>query len=184
MKKGEDVYSEELMKVLQRRHSVCSYTGEPVPLEALGKILNAGMLVPSSRAIYPWELIVIRDKQKLISLSGCRMGGAARMLVGADLAIAVVASEELSDVWTEDCCAVMENMHLMATPLGVGSCWIQARGRTAINGDTTEDYARAVLQFPSEYRLEAILSLGMPEKEPQETSLDMLPFEKVHINKY
>ena len=102
------MYSEELLKIMQQRRSVRSYTGEPVPVEALEKILSAGMLGPSSREIRPWELIVVRDKQKLISLSSCRMGGAARMLVGADVAIVVVGNEEMSDAWTEDCAVVME----------------------------------------------------------------------------
>ena len=179
------MYSKELGEILKKRHSVRNYTGAPVPVEALEQILNAGMMGPSGKAIYPWELIVVRDKQKLIDLSGCRMGGAARMLAGADVAIAVVAGEELSDTWIEDSSIVMENMHLMASALGVGSCWIQGRGRTAINGDATEDYVRTILQYPSEYRLEAILSLGMPEKdEAVEKSPDQLPFFKVHLNKY
>ena len=176
--------AEELLEVFQKRRSVRSYSGEPVPMEKLNMILEAGMLAPSGKAIRPYELIVVRDKQKLINLSGCRKGGAARMLAGADLAIVVVGDEEKSDVWTEDCCVVMENMHLMASALGVGSCWIQGRGREAMDGETTEDFARALLQFPQECRLEAILSLGMPEEEWQETPLSMLPFGKVHINKY
>ena len=102
---------EELLRAMQKRRSVRNYSGEPVPMEKLNMILEAGMLAPSGRAIRPWELIVIRDKQKLISLSSCRMGGSARMLAGADLAIAVLGDEEKSDVWTEDCCVVMENMH-------------------------------------------------------------------------
>ena len=175
---------EELLKIMQKRRSVRSYSGEAVPMEKLNLILQAGMMAPSGRAIRPWELIVIRDKQKLIGLSSCRMGGSARMLAGADLAIAVVGDEEKSDVWTEDCCVVMENMHLMASALGVGSCWIQCRERMAMDGETAEEYARTILQFPAECRLEAILSLGMPEEDWPETPLESLPFGKIHINKY
>ena len=175
---------EELLRAMQKRRSVRNYSGEPVPMEKLNMILEAGMLAPSGRAIRPWELIVIRDKQKLISLSSCRMGGSARMLAGADLAIAVLGDEEKSDVWTEDCCVVMENMHLMASALGVGSCWIQGRDREAVDGETTEDFLRRILQFPSESRLLAILSLGMPDEELPARTPESLPFNKVHINKY
>ena len=175
---------EELLNVMRGRRSVRNYSGEPVPMEKLNLILQAGMLAPSSRAIRPYELIVVRDKQKLIGLSSCRKGGAARMLVGADMAIVVVGDEEKSDTWSEDCSVVMENMHLMASALGVGSCWIQGRGREAMDGETTEEYARTILQFPAECRLEAILSLGMPEEEWPETALETLPYGKVHINKF
>ena len=105
-------------------------------------------------------------------------------MAGADLAIVVVGDEEKSDVWTEDCCCVMENMHLMASALGVASCWIQGRERMAMDGETAEEYARTILQFPAECRLEAILSLGMPEEEWPETPLDLLPYGKIHINKF
>ena len=175
---------EELLKVMQNRRSVRNYSGEPVPMEKLNLILQAGMMAPSGRAIRPWELIVVRDKQKLIDLSSSRMGGAARMLAGADLAIVVVGDEEKSDVWTEDCCCVMENMHLMASALGVASCWIQGRERMAMDGETAEEYARTILQFPAECKLEAILSLGMPEQEWPQTPIDSLPYGKIHINKY
>ena len=145
--------AEELIRVMQKRRSVRRYSGEPVPMEKLNLILQAGMMAPSGRAIRPWELAVVGDEEK-------------------------------SDVWTEDCCCVMENMHLMASALGVGSCWIQCRERMAMDGETTEDYVRTLLQYPSECRLEAILSLGMPEEEWPETPLEALPYGKIHINKY
>ena len=79
---------------------------------------------------------------------------------------------------------MMANMHLMASALGVGSCWIQGRGREAIDGETTEDFLRRILQFPAECRLEAILALGMPDEELPARTPESLPFSKVHINKY
>lgn len=175
---------EELLQLLQERHSVRNYTGEQVPMEKLNAIIEAGLLAPSSRGARSWEFIVVRNKEKLINLSSCRMGGTARMLVGADAAIAVLANEEISDVWAEDCAVVMTQMHLMAAALGVGSCWIQARERQAMNGQTTEEYVREILKFPSEYRLGAILSMGMPEVKMPPTPLEILPFEKVHINAF
>ena len=60
---------EELLKIMQKRRSVRSYSGEAVPMEKLNLILQAGMTAPSGRAIRPWELIVIRDKQKVLGLS-------------------------------------------------------------------------------------------------------------------
>ena len=78
----------------------------------------------------------------------------------------------------------MTNMQLMASALGVGSCWIQGRGREAIDGETTEDFLRRILQFPSECRLEAILSLGMPDEDLPARTVESLAFGKVHINKF
>ncbi len=174
----------DLLQALQERHSIRNYTGEQVSMEQLNMILEAGLLSPSGRGRRPWELIVVRDKQKLIDLSSCRSGGAARMLVGADFAIAVVANAELSDTWIEDCSIAMSNMHVMASVLGVGSCWIQGRGREAMDENTTQEYVQKILQYPSGYELEAILSLGMPDEKKAAARIETLPFEKVHINKF
>jgi nitroreductase len=176
--------NEQMMETFLNRRSVRSYTGEAVPMEKLNTIIMAGLSSASSRAIRPWDLIVVRDKDKLIEMSGCRLKGSSRMLAGADAAIVVVGDEERSDVWIEDCSVVMANMHLMASALGVGSCWIQGRGREAVDGETTEDFLRRILQFPSESRLLAILSLGMPDEELPARTPESLPFNKVHINKY
>lgn len=175
---------EEILNIFLNRRSIRSYTGEPVPLEKLNQIIMAGLSSPSGRAQRPWELIVVRDRRKLIDMSGCRLKGTSRMLAGADAAIIVVAREDLSDVWVEDCSIVMANMHLMASALGVGSCWIQGRGREAIDGRSTEEFLRSLLRFPSEYRLEAILSLGMPDEDPAPTDPESLPFGKVHMNSF
>jgi nitroreductase len=111
--------------------------------------------------------------------------GSARMLAGADAAIVVLGDEDLSDVWVEDCSIVMAHMHLMADSLGLGSCWIQGRNRDARPGQlTTENYIRSFLKFPSNYRLLAMLSLGIPAVRPEARQVEDLPFDKVHINRF
>ena len=172
-----------LLEIMQNRRSVRKYTGEPVSEENLTKVLQAGLLSASSRGIRPWELIVVREKDVLRKLAQCR-DGAAGMLEGADAAVVVVADETVSAVWIEDCSIVMSNMHLMADHLGLGSCWIQGRLRKTSAGGTTEDYLRQCLGFPESYRLEAILSLGMPERHGKGRELTDLPMEKVHWERF
>ena len=173
-----------LLEQMLRRRSVRTYTGEKVPMEKLNRIIEAGLAAPSSRGRGSCELIVIRDRQMLLTLSGCRMGS-ARMLAGADCCIAVLGNEEVSDVWVEDCAIALAQMHLMADAEGVGSCIIQGRLREANpSGLTTEDYARAFLKFPSTYRLLGFLSLGMPDGHPEPHKEEDLHFEKVHIHTF
>ena len=157
--------NEQMLETFLNRRSIRSFTGEAVPMEKLNQIIMAGLSSASSRAARPWELIVIRDKDKLIEMSGCRLKGSSRMLAGADAAIVVVGDEERSDVWIEDCSVVMANMHLMASALGVGSCWIQGRGREAIDGETTEDFLDMVNYFISDdYEQNFFKSLGQIPK--------------------
>lgn len=173
----------ELLEIMQKRRSVRTYTGEPVPKECIEKILQAGLLSPSGRAIRPWEFILVRDKEMLCQMAKGRAMGAG-MLEGADCAIVVLGNKEQTDVWTEDCSIAMAYMHLMADSLGVGSCWIQGRLREAADGRATEDYVRELLGYPDQYALEAILSLGMPDKHPEARKISDLPKEKVHQGRW
>lgn len=173
----------ELIQIMQNRRSVRSYTREPVSDEKLEKILQAGLLSASGRAVRPWEFIVVRNKETLSKMTGCRTG-AAQMLEGADAAIVVIADPGKTDVWTEDCSIAMANMHLMADSLGVGSCWIQGRLREAKDGRSTEEFLRDILGYPKEFCLEAILSLGMPESHRDAYKLEELPGEKIHRESY
>lgn len=173
----------DLLEIMTNRRSIRKYTTELIDEDKLEKILQAGMLSASSRKKRPWEFILVKDKEMLMQMSQCRAGG-AKMLEGANCAIVVIADPEVTDVWTEDCSIAMANMHLMASALGVGSCWIQGRLRQAASGSATEEYLRRLLKFPEGFRLEAVLSLGMPGEQPQAHKLEDLPMEKVHREQF
>lgn len=169
----------ELLDMMEKRRSIRSYTEEKVEEEKLTKILQAGLLSASGKAIRPWEFIVVREKETLQSLAKCRVAG-SKMLEEADCAVVVLGDSDKSDVWIEDCSVAMANMHLMADALGVGSCWVQGRLREAPDGRMAEDYVRDLLKFPENYKLEAILSLGMPKRSMPAHTLEELPMEKIH----
>lgn len=173
----------DLLNAMKNRRSVRSYAEGAISDEDLTKILQAGLLAPSSGGIRPWELIVIRDREMLRRLARAR-NGSIRMLEHAAAAVAVIADTERSGVWVEDCSVVMANMHLMADHLGVGSCWIQGRLRDAGDGRTLDACVRDSLGYPGRMELEAILSLGIPEEHPPGRELSDLPVEKLHWETY
>ena len=84
----------------------------------------------------------------------------------AGAAIAVFGDPGVSDTWVEDCSIAMENMHVMADDLGLGSVWIQSRLREANNGGALSDYARQVLGVENGYELEAVLLVGRIHSHP------------------
>lgn len=173
----------DLMELLLKRRSVRKYSGEPVCREDLEMIVDAGLCSPSGRNRKPWELVVVSDHKMLEKLSHCRTG-AARMLEKAGCAILVFADVSRTDVWAEDCSIVMSNMHLMAVSLGLGSCWIQGRLRTAENGESTDVFCRRLLGVPEGYALEAILSVGIPTEFPDSHKAGELEKNKVHWNSW
>lgn len=173
----------DFITMLQNRRSIRKYTDEAIPEEKLQKIVQAGLLSFAGRGLNPWEMIVVRDKEMLKKMSGCR-AGCGTMLDGADAAIVVLGDSDKSDTIVEDCSIVMAYMHLMADTEGVGSCWMQGRLRSAEDGSSTEEYLRNLLHYPEHMKLEAILVLGMPAQHPQPHTLEDLQYDKVHKEVY
>ena len=172
-----------LLELMLARRSVRKYTADPIKDEKIETILRAGLLAPSGHSKYPLEFIVVKDKETLEKMSHCRVG-ASKMLAGAAAAIVVIADIEKSDMWVEDTSVAMMGMHLMATELGLGSCWVQVRLREAEDGRTSEEYLREFLEFPANYQCAAILSIGELERTPKPHELDKLKVEKIHREKF
>lgn len=211
------------INLMRQRRSVRKYTDEEIPEERITEILQAGLLAPSSRAIFPYEFIVVRDEDMLLQLSRAKTAGSG-MLKHANAAIVVIGDTSRSDAWIEDCSLAMIYMQLAASELGIGNCWVQCRGRVSQqkkgepisissedvaqtaggNADGTEklvaamiagdkdlsdnmgsdEFLRVLLGYPENYSVEAILSLGMPDKDISPHDLPEITPEKVHYGKY
>lgn len=173
-----------MIEKLTKRRSIRKYTDEPIADEKLNTILKAGLLSPTSKNLHPWEFLVVQDKEALNRLADSRQMG-ADMLKGAAAVIIVMADTTVNDVWVEDCSIAMSNMHLTAADQGVGSCWIQVRCRQSRTpGVTTDKFIKALFGIEEKYAVEAMLSLGMPEKERRPMTLDEKLWDKVHYEKF
>lgn len=174
----------DVLAALRNRRSIRSYTKQEIPEKHIEAVVEAGLVSAAGRGIRPWELVVVRNPETLAALSTMRAEGAAKMLAGANAAIVVVAKEDAADTWVEDCSIVMANMHLMASALGLGSCWIQGRMRSYSETTSTSDYVAELLGLPEGYVLEATLSLGYAaETKPAACVTDDLR-EKVHYEQF
>lgn len=173
----------DLLEIMRTRRSVRSYKQEEVSEKDITAIVQAGLLSASGKAIRPWDFVVVKDKETLQKMAGCRVG-TVKMLKEAACAIAVLGNSDATDVWIEDCSVAMSNMHLMAHSLGLGSCWVQGRLRPSDDGRDAEAYVRDILGFPENYKLLAILTVGVPNEEKEGYDLDKLPMDKVHMEKF
>lgn len=173
----------DMFTAMMHRRSVRQYTSDPIPEDALQKILYAGLAAASSKNRRPWELIVVQNRDTLDALCACRPG-ASNLLNGCTAAIVVAADAELVDVWIEDCASALTQMHLMADALGIGSCWLQVRLRKTAEGRDTQDYVRQVLSIPAKYGVMAILTLGMSVNHPGAKHVEDLPLEKIHRERF
>lgn len=174
----------DMLNAILHRRSVRQYTEEAIAEDKLNAILYAGLSAASSKNRRPWEFIVVRNREMLDQLCDCRPG-AANLLAKCSAAIVVAANSELVDVWVEDCASAITQMHLMADALGIGSCWLQVRLRNAPDGvRATQDVVKELLGIPEHISVMAILVLGMPAAHPGSRTVEELPLDKIHYERF
>lgn len=167
-----------LMESILKRRSVRTYKDEEIPEEKLEKILQAGLLAPTSRNRKPCEFYVVKDKEILDKLSKSKSSGSS-MLKNANTAIVVFADSEKADTWIEDSSIALAYMDLMANELDVGSCWCQSHLRFSEDNEKSEDVIRKIFSKDERYRIVGILSLGIADNKPEAHSLSEIDESKV-----
>lgn len=171
------------IELLRRRRSVRRYSSRKIEQEKVDILVEAMLRSPSSRSLNPWEFVIVTEKDRLERLAKAKPHGGA-FLQGAPLAIVVCADPEQCDVWIEDCSIAAILLHLQATDLGLGSCWVQIRLRDNMEGGSAENYVKKELDLPSSHAVEAIIGIGYPEEEKKGHSYPNLLKERVHYNGY
>ncbi len=172
----------ELFEAMQIRRSIRHYKPTHVEPEKIRRLLEAAFLSPSGRNIRPWHFIVIDDRNLLDQLANAKSG--ARPLKTAPLAIVIAADEDTTDIWIEDSAIAAEHIHLAATDLGLGSCWVQIRVRHTIAEEmSAEKYVQQLLGLPPSFRITCIIAIGYPAetKHPHEPEIE---WNKVSYNSY
>ncbi|MCQ2336779.1 MAG: nitroreductase family protein [Paludibacteraceae bacterium] len=161
------------------RRSHRKFTDMAIEQEKIDSILQTVLMAPAGKRANEWFFYVVTDKEKSLKLSECKQFGAA-FVKEAPLNIVVTADTTKSDVWIEDCSIAAIYLQLAAQDLGLGSCWSQVRGRESMTeGVMAEDYIKKLLNIPSEYAVECIISIGYPADERQLYNLEKLPYEKI-----
>ncbi|HOU11737.1 MAG TPA: nitroreductase family protein [Anaerolineae bacterium] len=156
----------EFAELIQKRYSVRDYAPTPVEDEKLQQVLQAAQLAPTAANRQPVRVIVIKTAGRETELQ--RVYGAA-WFGKAPLALCVCGVKD--EAWVRkhdgkcyldvDAAIVMDHIVLMATALGLGTCWIAA---------FNPDAAREVLGLPEEVEPLLFTPLGYPADQPRPKS--------------
>ncbi len=169
--------------LLRARRSIRRFQDQPVEEEKVDILIESMLRAPSSRGLNPWEFIVVTEQETLVQLSQAKPHGAS-FLKNAPLAIVVCADPERCDVWVEDCSIASILLHLAATDLGLGSCWVQIRLREHDARESSQEYVAELLNLQEGMVVESIIAIGYPAEQlpghPRSSLLD----EKVSFEKY
>lgn len=145
----------DALEAIGKRISVREYSQKPIAPDVLDKIINAGRLAPTARAIEPWEFVVIADNAMKKKIADIASTG---RFIGQSAACVAVFCKD-TKYYLEDGCAATENILIAAAALGVGSCWVA--------GDK-KPYCQQIGQMlgvPPELKLVSLISLGYPKGE-------------------
>lgn len=169
--------------LLRKRRSIRTFQDKPVEQEKIDLLIEAMLCSPSSRGLNPWEFVVVQNRETIEAMSRTKQHGSAFMK-GASLAIVVCADPERSDVWVEDCSIASILLHLQATDLGLGSCWVQIRKREHDEKRSADAYVSDLLDLKEGMVVEAIIAIGYLLQEAPEHPASSLLTDKVSYERY
>ena len=155
----------EFETVLAMRRSTRRFTDEPVTASDLETILRAGQRAPLAAGDdKTTHLTLVGAGETLERLRGVclltrKNGEKVDAFYGAQALIVVSATDVSEDhIEYANAGCVIENMHLQATALGLGSCYIWGCLRK-LRADAD---AVAALRLPEGYRILSALAVGHP----------------------
>jgi len=169
--------------LVQQRRSHRKFTTDEIDAEDVKLILRAALMSPTSKGQRAWQFVVVDNPADIEKLADAKDLG-SQFLKGAPLAIVVLGDPLQNDCWIEDGSIAAIAMQYQAADLGLGSCWVQMRGRGLSDGTTADTVIQGVLDIPENFHVLCILGIGRPADERKPQNEDKLKWENVHIDKF
>ncbi|MBR2237099.1 MAG: nitroreductase family protein [Prevotella sp.] len=167
----------------QMRRSHRKFTDQEIDAEDVKLILRAALMAPTSKGMRAWQFVVVDDKTDLEKLSDAKdMGG--QFIKGAPLAVVVLGDPMQNDCWVEDGSIAAISMQYQAEDLGLGSCWVQMRGRGLSDGTTADTVIRGILDIPENFSVLCVVAFGHKADERKPQNEEKLKWENVHLGKW
>lgn len=155
----------DLYEALAGRRSIRRYREDPVPDEALLRVLNAARIAPSWENRQCWRFIVLRERivKEKLAASLPERNPCRRAIADAPVVIVLCADPAASgrpdgkDYYLLDAGLAMQQLMLAAHAEGLGTCWVAWFAEAA---------AREACEVPEPYRIVALTPLGVPARMP------------------
>jgi nitroreductase len=146
----------DLFEAAEKRRSIRKFKIDPVPVEDLKKILDAGRLAPSGGNLQPWSFVVVKDSETKKTLANA--ANLQRFIADAGIVLVALGDPRVSrSLHRQDLMIAIEHMVLAATALGYGTCWI---------GAFNEEEVKKIVKVPENLAVIALLPIGVPDEKP------------------
>jgi len=162
---------------IKKRRAIRKFLNQAVPETKIQEIIKAAFFAPSANAVYPWELIIVKDNTTKEQLS--KVTPWATFAKEADIIIVIVGDEEESPQWIEDCSIVAEHIWLEAVNQELASCWVQIRKQ-----GEAENNVKEILNVPKEKRILCLLPIGFSAEKLEEHEETIIDKNKIKYEFY
>ena len=173
----------EFKDLVRLRRSHRKFTEEEISPEDVQLIMRAALMSPTSKSQRAWQFVVVDDKTDIEKLADAKNLG-SQFMKGAPLAVVVLGDPMRNDCWVEDGSIAAISMQYQAEELGLGSCWVQMRGRGLDDGTPADEVIRGILDIPANYSVLCVVAFGNKADERKPQNEDSLKWENVHIGKF
>ncbi|MCK5153991.1 MAG: nitroreductase family protein [Spirochaetales bacterium] len=172
-----------MIDLLLKRRSTRKFTSQNIETDKKEKLIQAALLSPTARNLHSCEIIVIEDKKMLEKLAVSKPHGGT-FLSNAPMGIVIIGNTNKTDVWVEDASIAAIDVQLEAESLGLGSCWIQIRGRNYSENKSAGEYIKELLNIPSYYDVASIIAIGYKASTSVDSSLKDIDRSRVHLENF
>lgn len=166
--------------LVQQRRSHRKFTDEEISGDDVKMILRAALMSPTSKGQRSWQFVVVDDKLLIEKLSDAKDMG-SQFLKEAPLCIAVLGDPLQNDCWVEDGSIAAYSMQLQAEDLGLGSCWVQMKGRGLSDGTSADDVIHGILDLPDNMKVLCVLGIGHKGIDRKPQNEERLKWENVSV---
>lgn len=167
----------------QLRRSHRKFTEEEISAEDVRLILRAALMSPTSKGRRDWQFVVVDDKIDIEKIADAKSNGSL-FVKDAPLVVVVLGDPLANDCWVEDASIAAISMQYQAEDLGLGSCWVQMRGRGLSDGTSADVVIRGILDFPENLSCLCVLAFGHKADDRKPQNEDRLKWENVHVGRY
>lgn len=133
-----------VIKAIETRRSVRSFSQKAIPEELLDAVLKAGTYAPTGGGRQSPVIVAVKDaayRDKIARLNAEVMGKDTDPYYGAPVIILVLADGK-ANTFVEDGSCVLENMMIAAHSLGLGSVWVH-REREVFDSEKGKELLRS-----------------------------------------
>ena len=173
----------DFKELVKTRRSHRKFSSEEIAPEAVQLIMRAALMSPTSKSQRAWQFVVVDDKTDIEKLADAKNLG-SQFMKGAPLAVVVLGDPMQNDCWVEDGSIAAISMQYQAEELGLGSCWVQMRGRGLEDGTPADEVIRGILDIPANYNVLCVVAFGHYTDERKPQNEDNLKWENVHASKW